>query len=138
MIASIGFCPRCGKPIGQQVKFGKMRPTCAACGYVHFDDPKVAVVVFIEQEGKVLLILRGVDPQRGKWALPAGYVDRGEDPAQAAIRETAEETGLRVEITRLIDLMFDNGIIVIMYAAQVGWHAPGARRRSRRQVVWSG
>jgi ADP-ribose pyrophosphatase YjhB (NUDIX family) len=67
----------------------------------------------------VLLILRGVDPQRGKWDCPAGYVDRGEDPAQAAVRETAEETGLRVEIARLIDVLFDNGIIVILYAAQV-------------------
>jgi 8-oxo-dGTP diphosphatase len=119
VIASVRFCPRCGQPIAQQLKFGKMRPVCPACGYIHFDDPKVAVVVFVEQDGKVLLILRGVDPQRGKWAFPAGYVDRGEDPAQAAVREMAEETGLSVEITRLIDVTFDNGIIVIMYAAQV-------------------
>ncbi len=119
MIAPIRFCPRCGQPIGQQVRFGKVRPVCPACGYIHFSDPKVAVVVFVEQDCKVLLVLRGVDPQRGKWALPAGYVDRGEDPALAAVRETAEETGLNVEITRLIDVMFDDGIIVIMYAAQV-------------------
>jgi 8-oxo-dGTP diphosphatase len=119
VIASICFCPHCGQPIGQQVRFGQMRPVCPACGYVHFSDPKVAVVVFIEQESKVLLVLRGVDPQRGKWALPAGYVNRGEDPVQAAVRETAEETGLSVEITRLIDVMFDNGVIVIMYTAKV-------------------
>jgi ADP-ribose pyrophosphatase YjhB (NUDIX family) len=119
VIASIRFCPHCGQPIAQQVKFGKVRPVCPACGYIHFDDPKVAAVVFIEQDDKVLLILRGIDPQRGKWDCPAGYVDRGEDPAQAAVRETAEETGLRVEIARLIDVLFDNGIIVILYAAQV-------------------
>jgi ADP-ribose pyrophosphatase YjhB (NUDIX family) len=119
VIASVRFCPHCGQPIAQQLKYGKMRPVCPACGYIHFDDPKVAVVVFVEQDGKVLLILRGTDPQRGKWDCPAGYVDRGENPAQAAVRETAEETGLSVEITRLIDVTFDNGIIVIWYAAQV-------------------
>jgi 8-oxo-dGTP diphosphatase len=104
-----------------QVKFGQMRRVCPSCGYIHFIDPKVAVVIFIESEGQLLLIKRGIQPEQGKWALPGGYVDYDEDPVQAAIRETAEETGLVVEITRLIDVMKPPDVvtIVIAYAAKV-------------------
>jgi len=55
----------------------------------------VAVAVLIERDGKVLLVRRANTPQKGMWTLPAGFVDAGEDPAQAAERECLEETGLK-------------------------------------------
>lgn len=79
---------------------------------------KVAVAVFIRHEERVLLVLRANEPERGKWALPAGYVDRGEDPRVAAAREVLQETGLQVRVTRLIDVLYE-GVIVILYAAEV-------------------
>lgn len=78
---------------------------CEACGFVHFRDPKVAAVVFITTGGQILMIQRAVNPGQGKWALPAGYIDYGEDPREAAIREVREETGLEIRITRLIDVL---------------------------------
>ena len=101
----MNFCPNCGHPLTDALRFGKERRVCEACGYVHFHDPKVAAVVFVTEGERVLMVKRGVDPQRGKWALPAGYIDYGEDPREAAAREVEEETGLKVRITRLIDVL---------------------------------
>jgi len=79
------------------------------------------VALFIEQGDRILLVKRGVDPKRGKWALVAGFVDYGEAPEEAAIREAGEETGLEVTIDRLMDVSYDadNSTIVIMYAAKI-------------------
>ncbi len=119
----VNFCQVCGAPLIEAERFGKVRRTCPECGYIHFDDPKVAAVVFIEHEGKVLLVRRAVNPERGKWALPAGYIDYGEHPAEAAAREVREETGLTVAITGLLDVQGGatefGASIVIIYAAHI-------------------
>lgn len=119
----VNFCQVCGHAMTDKFAHGKLRRVCPACGFIHFADPKVAVVVFIEQGERVLLVRRIMDPERGKWALPAGYVDDGEHPRTAAVREVREETGLHVGITRLVDVESGPGSggasIVITYAARV-------------------
>jgi len=101
----MNFCPRCGHPLKDAFKYGKTRRMCDACGFIHFRDPKVAAVVFVTEGDRVLMVQRAYNPQQGKWALPAGYIDYGEDPRVAAIREVQEETGLDVAIKRLIDVL---------------------------------
>lgn len=113
------YCPHCASPLTDAEISGKLRRTCPACGFVHFHDPKVAVCIFVEQAGQVLLVKRGVEPELGKWALPAGYVDYGEAPESAAIREAYEETGLQIEISGLWDVLFYQGnkaVITLIYA----------------------
>ena len=100
----MNYCPRCGERLMTAFTFGDERRTCPACKFVHFHDPKVAAVVFIVRDGKVLLVKRGIEPGLGKWALPAGYIDAHEDPREAAVREVKEETGLTVQITDLLDV----------------------------------
>jgi 8-oxo-dGTP diphosphatase len=68
---------------------------------VHYEDPKVAAAVLVQQNGSILLARRIFNPNKGEWTLPAGFVDAREDPEQAAIRECFEETGLDVKITKL-------------------------------------
>ena len=100
----------------------KMRRRCPAFGYIYFTDPKVGVGVLLAEADRVLLVRRGVDPEKGKWSIPAGYVDYGEDPCETAAREVLEETGLIVEIGPLLDVYHnppDQGgaSIFILYAA---------------------
>lgn len=103
--SQIKFCPRCGTPVKRQELFGKVRPICPGCEWIHFNDPKVAAAVLIEQGGRVLLVRRTNEPYRGLWTLPAGFVDAGEDPARAAERECLEETGLTVRVKRVLDVI---------------------------------
>ena len=103
--SQIKFCPRCGNPLIQQELFGKVRPVCPECEWIHFEDPKVAAAVLVEQDGRVLLVRRVNEPYRGLWTLPAGFIDAGEDPARAAERECLEETGLTVRVMRVLDVV---------------------------------
>lgn len=134
----INFCPQCATPVQQQMFEGKARPTCPACGYIAFADPKVAATVLIERDNKILFIRRAIDPGRGRWCFPGGYVDFGEDPAAAAMRECREETGLEVTILTLLDLAFDGRVIVITYLAQVAEGVEPVAADDADLVAWFG
>ncbi len=121
---TIHFCPSCGKPVIEKEVEGRMRPFCLACDRPFFQDPKVAAAVLVESEGKALLVKRANVPERGKWTLPAGFVDAGEDPQEAAKRECYEETGLEIHIQSLLDVLYgrehERGAdIVILYRGSV-------------------
>lgn len=118
------FCPMCGSALVEQERGGALRPVCPNCDHTVYFDPKVAVAVLILQDERVLLIKRANDPKKGCWALPAGFVDAGEDPQAAGCREALEETGLTVRIDALLDVFHtpdDGGLadIVIVYAASI-------------------
>jgi 8-oxo-dGTP diphosphatase len=105
MDQGINFCQNCGTRLELRTVHGKERPNCPACGWVYFDDPKVAVGVLVEKDGKVLLTRRVYDPEKGKWSLPAGFMDAHETPELAAERECLEETSLHVKVTGLVDVL---------------------------------
>lgn len=111
------YCQRCGSPTETQMRDGRERPVCLACGAVTFLDPKVAVAVVIERDGSILLGRRGEGTREpGKWSFPAGFVDRGEEVEAAAKREVAEETGLVVELGPILDAYSTTGDAVVLLA----------------------
>ncbi|HMK08342.1 MAG TPA: NUDIX hydrolase [Anaerolineales bacterium] len=122
---TVRFCAACGNPVEERLAFGRVRPICPRCGWIYFADPKVAAGVLVVHEDKVLLVRRAIEPMQGRWSLPAGFVDAGEDPQEAARREALEETGLEVEITGLLEVYSGRehpagADIVLVYSARLG------------------
>lgn len=98
------YCPHCAHALEDRLVESKLRQICPACNFIHFPDPKVAVVALIEQGERVLLIRRAVEPARGLWALPGGYMDAGEMPEDALRREIQEEVGVSIRVTELLEI----------------------------------
>jgi 8-oxo-dGTP diphosphatase len=94
------FCPRCAARLESAAVAGRTRKRCPECGYVHFRNPGVgAAVVVWDDTGRLLLIKRAKGATKpGLWAIPAGYVDYGEEVRAAAARELLEETGIEAEV----------------------------------------
>lgn len=120
----VNFCVRCGSALEPQKRAGKMRPVCPECGWIFFPDPKVAVAVLIEKGEQILFVQRAISPRKGYWTLPAGFVDAGEDPREAARREVREETNLQVDIGQLLGILpvqehKDGANLLIVYRGKV-------------------
>src|ERR671928_1580444 len=103
------YCSRCGTVLEARYQEDRERPTCPACGFIHYLDPKVAVAVVLGDEHGVLLGKRRIDPGSGRWSFPAGYVNRGEVLEEAAVREVEEELGVQVQLDRLIGVYSSRG-----------------------------
>lgn len=121
------FCSRCGGPIAKAVPPQDHRPrhVCGACGFVHYLDPKVACGTVAELDGRIALIQRAIDPRKGFWSFPCGFMEIDETTEQAAVRETREETGLDVRLDGLLgaysytDTFYGGAIVVVVYRAAV-------------------
>lgn len=100
-VRDLSFCPVCGSFLIDKIEGGRPRKACPKCGYVHYTNPVPAVGIVIEMDGGVVLIRRNNPPHMGRWALPSGYIEADESAEDAAVREAAEETGLKVEIIEL-------------------------------------
>jgi ADP-ribose pyrophosphatase YjhB (NUDIX family) len=118
----LNYCPRCGHALEGRNAFGRVRRYCPACDRIVFREHKVAAGVVVERDGRVLLVRRRLNPRRGLWSFPAGFVDFDESPAEAAARECEEETGIEVEILDLLDVVSEKGYgdadIIIVYRAR--------------------
>ena len=127
------FCSQCGEPaIEVRVPDGDTLPryVCGACGAIHYQNPKVVVGCLPVWDEQVLLCKRAIEPRRGLWTLPAGFLENGETIFAGAQRETAEEAGARVELGALftmISLPHINQIYVMFRARLLALDfAPGA------------
>jgi ADP-ribose pyrophosphatase YjhB (NUDIX family) len=142
-------CPRCAAALTRAVPAGddEERLLCPACGLVLYENPApTASAVLVDKGGRVMLTRRGIEPHRGMWDLPGGFVRPGEDGAAAARRELLEETGLEIAPERVLAIVPDRygpqgeATLNIFYLARVvggdarpasdvveiGWFAPEA------------
>ena len=140
-------CLACGAKLRlRSVKAGEPdRHVCDGCGRIHFLDPKLAACVIPERDGQVLLLQRAIEPGRGKWVMPGGFVDRGEMPADAARREAREEVGLDVDIGELLGVFGTRGkpVIVVYLSAAIRGEAQAldeslaVRWVDGREIPWA-
>lgn len=105
---TMNFCSQCGAgrlelriPAGDTLA----RWVCATCGTIHYQNPKVVVGALPTWNDRVLLCRRAIEPRRGLWTLPAGFLENGETLAQGALRETLEEAQARVDLDELFTVI---------------------------------
>jgi ADP-ribose pyrophosphatase YjhB (NUDIX family) len=91
-------------PITRMVPPGdnRERMVCADCGFVDYQNPKIVVGVVARWEGRVLMCRRAIEPRRGLWTIPAGYLELHESAEAGALREAREEANAEVRLTGLI------------------------------------
>ena len=101
------FCSDCGAPVALKVPAGDTLPrhVCGACGTIHYSNPKMVIGCIPEWENKILLCKRAIEPRRGYWTPPAGFMENAETTSEAALRETLEEASARVEIGDLFSML---------------------------------
>lgn len=102
------FCSQCGGPVEQRIPQGdnRLRYVCPQCQTIHYQNPRIVAGCLPVWGEQVLLCRRAIEPRRGFWTLPAGFMENGETMAEAAMRETDEEACARVRDLHLYT-MFD-------------------------------
>jgi ADP-ribose pyrophosphatase YjhB (NUDIX family) len=118
------YCTRCGTPLRLGPVRGELRDrlSCPACGFIAYLNPRLVVTTLpVNDRGEVLLLRRGIEPGRGAWAQPGGFLEIDETVAEGAIRETLEETGLQVEPGPIIGLYSRTqaAVVVVAFEARI-------------------
>jgi ADP-ribose pyrophosphatase YjhB (NUDIX family) len=123
-MAQIRFCTQCGGK--HKIEYVKeeacRRRRCVKCRAITYTNPKVvAGCIPIMPDGRVVLLKRDIEPARGKWSYPAGYMEMEETVEAAAARETMEEIGVRVRIEEEVGVYSysDAGVVTIVFVGRV-------------------
>jgi len=96
------YCPVCGGEVAPREKERFVRPVCTACGHIVYVNPHPATCQVVFDGDRVLLARRAVDPKKGWWCLPGGFIEWGESPRDAAKRELMEETSIAARELSLV------------------------------------
>jgi 8-oxo-dGTP pyrophosphatase MutT (NUDIX family) len=115
------YCSNCGEKVALEVPDGDNLPrhVCSACGAIHYQNPRVVVGTIPIWKDQVLLCRRNIEPRKGYWTLPAGFLENGETVSEGAFRETFEETGTSVSDMvpyLMIDILHVNQIYLMFRA----------------------
>lgn len=101
------------------------RLICGDCGFVAYENPKIIVGSVVEEEGRVLLCRRAIEPRRGFWTLPAGYMEMGETAEEGAAREAREEARAEIAVDSLLGVYSIARIGQVQLIFRARFAAPG-------------
>jgi ADP-ribose pyrophosphatase YjhB (NUDIX family) len=122
--ASLRFCSNCGEELALTTPLAENRErlACTACGHIAYVNPRLVVTTLpVTDAGELVLLRRGFEPGYGAWAQPGGFLEVDETVAEAAVRETLEETGLVVEAGHLVGLYsrLEAAVVVLAFEARI-------------------
>ncbi len=135
------YCSQCGLKLIHRIPEKDDRPRfiCEACEMIHYENPKMVVGTIPAWEDKILFCKRAIEPQYGKWTLPAGFLENGETVEEGAVRETWEEAGATVVDLKpyaFYNLTFVNQVY-LMFQARLPELAFSAGDESLEVVLYS-
>jgi ADP-ribose pyrophosphatase YjhB (NUDIX family) len=118
------YCPLCGKELHVNSIEGKTRKNCHSCGFVYYKNPLPCVSIIGIKGNKIALIKRGIEPSKGSWAPPSGFMEAEEKPEETALRELYEETSLKGEIIDLLgvhtqDTKIYGSLLIIIFLVRI-------------------
>jgi ADP-ribose pyrophosphatase YjhB (NUDIX family) len=120
------YCPICGTVLELGFVEGKERKFCLNCNFVDYKNPLPVAVAIAVKGKKFLLIKRGLAPRKGTWGSPSGFIEEGETPEEACLRELKEETGVSGQVIRLVavrrieDKEVYGDMLVVIYLIKAG------------------
>jgi 8-oxo-dGTP diphosphatase len=122
--AEFNYCPGCGRKLAVDFIEGRERKNCHFCGFIDYKNPLPCVAIIGIKENKIALIKRGIEPSKGEWAPPSGFIESGETPEEAALRELYEETSLKGEIIKLLgvhsqDTDIYGNLVIIIFLVEI-------------------
>lgn len=122
-MTKFSYCPECGDTLEPHVVGGETRRHwfCRRCGVARHNHPLVVVTCFIACDDRLLFVQRDLEPRRGMWAIPGGYLESGETLAEGASRELHEEAGVLVPPQQL--QLYMTGSITFINQVYVGFRA---------------
>lgn len=146
--SQIKHCRNCGTAVVHRVPDDgdtRERAVCPQCATIHYENPLNVVGTVPHLGDRVLLCKRNIEPRKGKWTLPAGFMELHETTAQGAARETVEEAGARFEMEGLFSILnvVRVGQVHLFYTARLlddqfdpGYETMEARLFSEAEIPW--
>lgn len=148
-LAALRHCHHCGGVLkktyvpAEQMK----RLVCVLCGQITYTNPKVVTgVIPVLSDGRIVLLQRDIEPAKGRWSYPAGYMELGESVEAAARRETKEEICVPVRLEKLVGIYSypDAGVVTIVYVGSVpkkaipqpGMESQSVKIFSKKNIPW--
>lgn len=139
------YCVSCGAELSLMKMEDRQRSVCPKCGWIHYENPLPCAAAFVgNKKGEILLVKRGIEPAKGMWALPSGFIEIDETPQAACLRELKEETGLDGRILRLLGVyaqesaMYKHVLIIGYEVEAAGVLCPGSDSISVRYFLPTG
>ena len=129
-------------PIHERIPPGDDRPrrVCDACGFVNYVNPRVVVGAVCTWEDKFLLAKRAIEPRKGYWTIPAGFLETGETVEAGAVRETWEEARARIKVDAMLgvySIVRIGQVYIVFRGAMLSpLHAPGPESEDTLLVRW--